>query len=706
MGKLTRRNFLGQGAVAAAGGTIALGVSCSRPWERYGKFPNQETISLCGTWEFHLDPESRGESLGWPNGIRTAQPWTQVLVPHTWQTAEETSGYMGKAWYRREIDVLPAWRDGTVRVEFEAVFHTAHVWVNGRAAGEHIGKGYTPFTCDITKLLVPSQKNTLVVRADNDFSSIALPRNNSYDWTPDGGITRPVNLILTPSLYIEDASVDSWPDGDKKTATLAVHATVCNASDRKATLTVGLRVIDESTGLTAFENAAALEISLPPQSPRDLELPDASFADPRLWHFDYPHLYILEIWISENGNPIHGLRRTFGIRRIEVHGPEFLLNGEPVRLMGVERMAGSHPSYGMAEPASWIEHDHGDLKNLNCVFTRVHWQQDRRVLDYCDRNGILIQVEIPTWGGDTFKGMLEKPSDAIMTNGLEQLREMVRRDRNHPCLFSWGLCNEVDGQSPPAREFVRQLHREAKRLDPRRLCSYASNSLQTTPENDVAGEMDFIEWNEYYETWYGGTPETMRRNLEAIHRAFPDKPIVISEYGYCACTEDRPENDARRIEILRNHNRVFREYPWVGGLIFFCYNDYRTHLGDKGLGILKQRLHGVVDILGAKKPSYEVLRAESSPVLNLKVQNTAGRMTAAVTVREDIPAYTLRGYRLRWVGYGLGNVPLEQGDVVLPELMPGDKTEVSFEPKGPAFFRTRIDIVRPTGFSVATLIIV
>ena len=69
--------------------------------------------------------------------------------------------------------------------------------------------------------------------------------------------------------------------------------------------------------------------------------------------------------------------------------------------MGVERMAGSHPDYGMAEPESWIDHDHADMKHLNCVLTRVHWMQDRRVLDYCDRHGILMQLEVPTWGPDT-----------------------------------------------------------------------------------------------------------------------------------------------------------------------------------------------------------------------------------------------------------------------------------------------------------------
>ena len=149
--------------------------------------------------------------------------------------------------------------------------------------------------------------------------------------------------------------------------------------------------------------------------------------------------------------------------------------------MGVERMAGSNPEYGMAEPAAWITHDHDDLKELNCVFTRVHWQQDKRVLDYCDRHGILFQEEVPAWGVGTFEGMTHEPSPEIMQNGLEQLREMITRDGNHPCIVSWGLCNEVNGHNPVSRAFIERMAGEARRLDPHRLLTYASNSLQHTP---------------------------------------------------------------------------------------------------------------------------------------------------------------------------------------------------------------------------------
>ena len=221
---------------------------------------------------------------------------------------------------------------------------------------------------------------------------------------------------------------------------------------------------------------------------------------------------------------MHQVETTFGVRRFEVREEKFYLNGEPVCLMGVERMSGSHPLFGMAEPSAWIDHDHEDLKNLNCVFTRVHWQQDRRVLDYCDRHGIMIQLEVPTWGSDTFKGMESGMDPEIMENGLQQIRELIGRERNHPSVVVWGLCNEIGGQDPPAWQFAERMLKEAKNLDPHRLCTYASNTLRETPEKDVSSLMDFVEWNEYYETWYPGTVEDMEKNLWPSTMPSPENP--------------------------------------------------------------------------------------------------------------------------------------------------------------------------------------
>jgi beta-glucuronidase len=216
--------------------------------------------------------------------------------------------------------------------------------------------------------------------------------------------------------------------------------------------------------------------------------------------------------------------------------------------------------------------------------------------------------------------------------------------------------------------------------------------------------MDFVEANEYYETWAKGTLDDMRRYLEEIHSAFPDKPVVISEYGYCACVPERPESDARRIEILRNHTAIFRETSYVGGVIFFCYNDYRTHVGNDGVGAMKQNIHGVVDLLGARKPSYEVLRAESSPVETVEANGSPAALTVRLRSRKSVPCYALRGYVLWAILYGFGDIPLEQHQVALPVLQPGEEHTVSLHFQAKGAVHITIDVMRPTGFSAATAI--
>jgi beta-glucuronidase len=679
----SRRNFIRTAAAAAL--LPAAGTSQ----------PDDHGVSLNGPWQFRLDPQNRGELEGWQLPGVTAAGWVEVPVPHTWQVQPETAGYHGVAWYRRAFEAPAFWSSQAVRIEFEAVYHSAEVWVNGKSVGRHPGKGYTAFQFDITPAL-RSGANVIAVRVDNAFNPNMLPRAASYDWAEDGGITRPVNLLVTPPVYIERVDVDAIPDPSMRQAELAVRVAIRNAGRTAATVPLAYIVEEEDTGRAVLRQDRNTPVSIAAGQSVEFALP-ARLSNPRLWHFDRPNLYRLTASIAG-----HQYSTTFGVRRFEVRDAGFYLNGEPVRLMGVERMAGSNPDFGMAEPLSWIEHDNRDLKELNCVFTRVHWQQDRRLLDWCDRNGILIQVEVPTWGPNTFEGMAANPDTALMDNGLEQLREMIRRDRNHPCIFAWGLCNEVNGQNPPAHEFVRRMYDEAKRLDPHRLRTYASNSLQNqTLARDAAGLTDFISWNEYYESWYRGSVEDLTGNLDRIHAAFPSKPIVVSEYGWCECNPKHIGADRRRIDVLQQHTRVFRERPWVGGAIFFSYNDYRTHIGDKGLGPLRQRVHGVVDLYGDRKPSFDVLRRESGPIAELSAQMKGG-LTVRVRTRKTLPAYTLEGYTVRCTIYANGNLPMEQHEIPLPRLAPGGETTLHIAVRQAAPQRVRVEIVRPTGFSAAT----
>jgi beta-galactosidase len=691
----SRRKFLTQAGVLAAGTMGAPAVSTG---EKTSDLSAPETVSLCGQWSFRTDSGNVGKEQRWYGSDESIGTWHRVLVPHTWQVDLAFIDHRGVAWYRRTFDTPSEWQNSAVRIEFEAVFHTATVWVNGELAGEHVRKGYTAFVLDITHLLRWGSSNTIAVRVDNAFDEHMVPRGHSSDWAHDGGIYRPVQLLITAKTFVERVDVEALPDLASGDGKIAMTAYLRNTSSKSWIGRASFRIIDDETGLVVATSSDSPGFGIKSGGTQTRKV-EATIPKAKLWHFDHPNLYRL-IFSIAGGQETHQLTVTFGVRKLEAKGSEFYLNGERVRLMGVERMAGSNPEFGMAEPSQWVTHDHDDLKHLNCVFTRVHWPQDKRVLDYCDRHGILMQSEIPAWGYDTFAGMGAEPDADILENALEQLREMIARDRNHPSVVVWGLCNEVGGQNPPAYQFAKHVLEEAKRLDPNRLCSYASNSLGETPKRDAAGLMDFIETNEYFGSWSPGSAEAVAKHLDDLRAAFPDKPVVISEYGYCACTEDRPEGDGHRVEILRSHDAVFRSKDFVAGAIFFCYNDYRTHVGYSGVGALKQNVHGVVDLCGAQKGSYDVLRQELSPIESLTAENHLNAFHLRLKTRHDVPMYSLRGYKLRGTFYGQGDIPIEQHEVELPEIATGNETTVDliFSQSGVPL-HVKFDILRPTGFS-------
>jgi len=406
-----------------------------------------------------------------------------------------------------------------VRIEFEAVNHTVQVFLNGELIGEHLGKGYTAFALDLSPHLKFGSQNTLTVRVDNRPGDRMLPRNKSYDWTNDGGIIRPVNLLVTAQTFIERVEIDAVPDLADGSAEIRLRSIVRKVRPQaeKAIIDVSIRregrseeVLHLGPLVITFENAGEQTIELGP----------ARLENAVRWHFDSPQLYEALVALTSPSG-IHNSVEHFGIRRFEVRGTAFFLNGEKVSLMGVERMAGSHPELGFAETTEWIESNHRDMKDLNCVFTRVHWAQDRRVLDFCDRNGILMQEEVPAWGPDTFAKTSDDVQHALEQNGLEQLREMIYRDRNHPCIVSWGLCNEVDGKNPRSRQFARLISAEARRLDPSRLQTYASHTLRSDPGADMAGEFDFISTKEYYGSWTPGGPADVEAHIERIAKRSP-----------------------------------------------------------------------------------------------------------------------------------------------------------------------------------------
>jgi len=655
-------------------------------------------VSLSGNWSFKLDPENLGLSEKWHLGNLDRSDWRKIQIPHTWQVEKGTEEYYGVAWYALSLAADPLWEGSSIWVHFESIYRDALVWVNGHLVAEHMGSGWTPFEINLDDVWTHGEENWVVVRVDNQFSERALPYLDSSDWAADGGIIRGVHLRVLPFLHIRRIRVQGVPAQKNREAEISALIELSEAFGPGKKFEVEADVFGPEGRMQA-------------RMKTDLELPDAvdsqlslsaRIENPDLWHFDHPQLYTLRCRLYSKGELIHQREADFGIRKIEVRGGFYLLNGEPMRLMGLEWMPGSDPRFGMAEPVSVSLEVLRDLKRLNTVITRFHWQQADAIYDFCDREGILVQEEVPAWGPKTMKGDLGRVQES-------QMREMILAHYNHPSIYAWGLCNEIGGQRPAAHQFVQRGVDIARELDSSRLLTWASNTLQSTPEEDASKLVDFMEWNDYWESWYGGGLIDLEKNLGEIKRAFPDKSLVISEYGLCECDPKNPSGDDRRIEILESHTNLYRKAPNVAGAIFFSYNDYRTHIGDKSTGSFRQRVHGVVDLLGRPKPSWRVLRRESSPVKNLlvrepEIQERLTRVKIELDTRSlqnDMPAYTLREYYLIWVVYNSLDQPIASGKIQLPLLPPGAR---HVEEIGWQTFRdlalVRVEVFRPTGYSV------
>ncbi|MFZ0661180.1 MAG: glycoside hydrolase family 2 TIM barrel-domain containing protein [Acidobacteriaceae bacterium] len=647
-------------------------------------------------WQFRIDPSAAST----PSLIPDGGEWQSVSVPHTWQALGGLPEYVGVAWYRRDLLARESRRTGFVRLEFEAVYHTAHVFLNGKMIGQHIGKGYTAFTCDLSPHLGHDKSNELLVRVDNSFSNAMLPRMKSFDWANDGGLIRPVQLLITPPVFIERLVIEAVPDLENNHADVSVCAVVRNSTGEQQDAHISVRARPDGDVALDYPHAAT-HLTIPPSSSARIAVGKIQIDSPNLWHFDSPNLYCA-VATLETGGGTHTLGDTFGIRKFEIRGTSFYLNGERVSLIGVERMAGSNPQYGMAEPSHWIDANLRDMKDLNCVFTRVHWPQDKRVLEACDRYGILMQEEVPAWGAFTFDNISPELERELIQNGREQISEMVDRDRNHPCIVSWGLCNEVNGKNPITRRFAHAVAEEARKTDPSRLMTYASNSLHENPGEDMAGDFDFISINEYFGTWSKGGVNEARAYLDDIRKAFPGKPLVISEYGYCECRPDFAPGDQHRVDIIERHTRLYRDIPEIAGAIYFDYNDYRTQMGDKGVGAFQQRVHGVVNLEAERKPSFKALREQSSPIKNIVVTSTGNSFTARIVTRADLPFYILRGYSIRWILYGYDDLPTEGTLQMVGPISPGQDIVVHWTPSTQKFHKIGVEVLRPTGFSAAT----
>jgi len=416
---------------------------------------------------------------------------------------------------------------------------------------------------------------------------------------------------------------------------------------------------------------------------------------------------------------LHTAAVRFGVRTVEAKRAQLFLNGEPVRLAGVTRHADS-PEHGLAETITVMAADYADLKTLNTVLSRpAHYPQAECILDYADRAGILLIPEVPAW--QLTAEQLDDPHLRELVQ--QQLREMIETQRHHPSVWAWSLGNEFASQTPAGHAFVRDMMAYVKALDPTRPVGFASNLLNRHAERDATALADFVMMNQYFGTW-GGPRDRLSPALDAIHATWPDKPVIISEYGFepsweqqltwpllrrsqyyrlsGAEAQEEEAADIRRRCLIGEQMAVLRTKPFIVGAIFWTYQDYRT----------PTHYHmGLVDAHRRRRGAWVLLRQEYAPLsvdATVSSSAAAGVQEAEIVLRtrgpidSDMPVYTLRQYRLHWSVTGVEGQPLlARGALSLPTLGPGTtwSTRITW-PMPTVISSLTLRIVRPTGFIV------
>jgi beta-galactosidase len=615
--------------------------------------------------------------------------WRIVHLPHDYvvegkftPTADPSHGSLPvmTAWYRRTF-VIPSLDKGkTVWIDFDGVYRDSIVYLNGIKLGEW-QSGYAPFRYDITNTAIYGGKNVLAVSVD--------PTHPEGWWYEGGGIYRHVWLNVTDPVhvapfgtYITSTLPEPVPGQPVPSSTETIQTTIDSLGSSPVDV---VSTIIDPNGASLGNTVAHLTNRPLSNTIEQVITQSLTVNNPELWSLEQPHLYQLKTELAVGGKTVDTYWTTFGIRTIRFDPDNgFFLNGLPVKIKGVCNHQ-DFPGVGIAVPDSLEYWRVKQLKAFGVNGWRTsHNPPTESLLNDCDKLGILVMDENRHLGSTT----APKTSSGTTFNDPRELDAMILRDRNHPSIIIWSLCNEEWLQgSPEGAAIFSAMRQEVRRLDTTRPVSAAMNGGYNTL-NGISGVEDLQGIN--YSPW----------DYANFHAQHPTIPIYGSEtastestrgvYDQTPFSDDSgnfygipslgwlsayDQNADKWVETAENSWPQEANDPFVAGGFIWTGFDYKGEPSPFGWPDINSNF-GILDVCGFPKDVYYYYEAwwSSQPLVHVfphwNWRGSEGKLisvwvysnaaTVGLTVNgvtQGIQANPLNGH-VQWT------VPYEPGTVI------------------------------------------
>jgi beta-galactosidase len=411
------------------------------------------TTSFDADWRFIKGDPANAEQASFDDSA-----WRRLDVPHDWSIegpfdAKNPTGGgggflpSGVGWYRKHFTIPNDQSLRRVFIEFDGVMANSDVWINGF----HLGRrpyGYVSFGYDLSDHLNFGKENVLVVRSDTS-------QQPASRWYTGAGIYRHVRLVIKDAVHLEKwATFVTTPNVSAEEAVVNITSKAVNAFGRPKPISLNVKLYDDSGKLVGTN--ATKPTTLAGSGSYDLNL-HLSVKKPRRWDLGTPNLYRAVVSIVSAGKTIDTETVSFGIRSFEfVPATGFWLNGRNFKIKGV-CLHHDGSAFGAAVPLAVWEYRLTELKKLGVNAIRTaHNPPSPEFLDLTDRMGFLVMDELfDQWTRPKNPHDYHKDFDEWSKTDV---RDTVRRDRNHPSVIIYSAGNEIRDNHADPEKAKQTLH--------------------------------------------------------------------------------------------------------------------------------------------------------------------------------------------------------------------------------------------------------